>query len=103
MNGKIIEAKCLREKAEFTIKPNKSGVESGIYKWWASKSEIKAIFDALEINLNDVINGVEKLGKGIGSKRTELNKELLLNYSAIPIDTTKLKGVQTANNVDLKY
>lgn len=60
MNGKIIEAKSLREKAEFTIKPNKSGVESGIYKWWASKSEIKAIFDALEINLNDVINGVEK-------------------------------------------
>ncbi|MBE6154318.1 MAG: DUF3048 domain-containing protein [Firmicutes bacterium] len=50
-----------------------------------------------------LFTSIEKLGKGIGSKRTELNKDLLLNYSATPIDTSKLKGVQTANKVDLKY
>jgi len=50
-----------------------------------------------------LFTSIEKIGKGIGSKRTELKKDLLLDYSAIPIDTTKLKGVQAANKVDLKY
>lgn len=50
-----------------------------------------------------LFTSIEKLNKGLGSKRTERNKDLLLNYSADPIDLTKYEGQTPANNVSIKY
>ena len=50
-----------------------------------------------------LFTSIEKLNKGLGSKRTERNKDLLLNYSADPVDLTKYEGQTTANNVSIKY
>lgn len=50
-----------------------------------------------------LFTSIEKLNKGLGSKRTERNKDLLLNYSADPVDLTKYDGQTTANNVSIKY
>lgn len=46
---------------------------------------------------------IESLNKGIGSKRTETNKDLLLNYNVDSVDYSKLDGVKNANSIDIKY
>ena len=46
-----------------------------------------------------LFTSIQKLDKGLGNKRTETNKDLLFNYSALNIDTSKLNGVVNANNV----
>jgi hypothetical protein len=50
-----------------------------------------------------LFTSIEKLKNGLGSKRTTRNKDLLLNYSAINIDTSNITGKTEANNVSLKY
>lgn len=50
-----------------------------------------------------LFTSIEKLNKGIGSKRTERKNNLLLKYSADPLDLTKYEGQTTANNVSIKY
>ena len=54
MNGKMIEAKKLREYAELTIES-----KPGIYKWWAEKAELKIIFDMLGVPLKDIESGID--------------------------------------------
>jgi hypothetical protein len=46
---------------------------------------------------------IAKLDAGIGSKRTTRNQDLLLNYSADEIDTSKLEGAIKADEVIIKY
>lgn len=55
MNGKMIEAKKLREYAELTIES-----KPGIYKWWAEKAELKIIIDMLCVPLKDIESGIEQ-------------------------------------------
>ncbi len=50
-----------------------------------------------------LFTSIEKLNKGLGSKRTERNSDLLLNYSVDSLDLTKYEGQTTANNVSIKY
>ena len=50
-----------------------------------------------------LFTNIEKLGKGIGSKRTERNKDLLLNYSADPVDLSNIEGTTTANKINIRY
>lgn len=50
------------------------------------------------VNLSEMSKLVDKLGY-----RTETNKDLLLNYSAINIDSSNIEGKMTAMNIDLKY
>ena len=50
-----------------------------------------------------LFTSIEKLNKGIGSKRTERKNNLLLKYSADPLDLTKYEGQTPANNVSIKY
>ena len=50
-----------------------------------------------------LFTSIEKLNKGIGSKRTERKNNLLLTYSADSLDLTKYEGQTTANNVSIKY
>lgn len=63
---------------------------------WRDKSASKTYEFTLFTN-------IEKLGKGIGSKRTERNKDLLLNYSVDNIDLSQMEGAIPANKVDIKY
>ena len=63
---------------------------------WRDKSASKAYEFTLFTN-------IEKLGKGIRSKRTERNKDLLLNYSVDNIDISQMEGAIPANKVDIKY
>jgi len=50
-----------------------------------------------------LFTSIEKLNNGIGKKRVERKKELLLNYSVDNIDLSKMEDAQVANNVDIKY
>ena len=63
---------------------------------WRDKSASKTYEFTLFTN-------IEKLGKGIKSKRTERNKDLLLNYSVDNIDISQMEGAIPANKVDIKY
>ena len=63
---------------------------------WRDKSASKTYEFTLFTN-------IEKLGKGIRSKRTERNKDLLLNYSVDNIDISQMEGAIPANRVDIKY
>ena len=63
---------------------------------WRDKSASKTYEFTLFTN-------IEKLGKGIRSKRTERNKHLLLNYSVDNIDISQMEGAIPANKVDIKY
>mgnify|MGYP004645523903 CR=1 FL=1 len=63
---------------------------------WRDKSASKTYEFTLFTN-------IEKLGKGIGSKRTERNKDLLLNYSVDNIDLSHMEGAIPANKIDVKY
>ena len=63
---------------------------------WRDKSASKTYEFTLFTN-------IEKLGKGIQSKRTERNKDLLLNYSVDNIDISQMEGAIPANKVDIKY
>jgi len=50
-----------------------------------------------------LFTSIEKLGNGLKNKRTEREKDLLLNYSADEIDLSKQSGATEANNVSIKY
>lgn len=50
-----------------------------------------------------LFSSIEKLNKGLGSKRTERNNDLLLNYSADEIDLSQLEGAIPANKLNIKY
>ena len=50
-----------------------------------------------------LFSSIEKLNNGIGSKRTERNKDLLLNYSADEVDLSQLEGAIPANKLNIKY
>ena len=50
-----------------------------------------------------LFTSIELLKNGIGSKRTERNKDLLLNYSAEEIDLSKFDGSISANKVVIPY
>ncbi|MDD4407823.1 MAG: DUF3048 domain-containing protein [Bacilli bacterium] len=50
-----------------------------------------------------LFTSTEKLAKGIGSKRTERKKELLLDYSIEEINLDKYNDAKIANNVDIQY
>ena len=50
-----------------------------------------------------LFTSIELLKNGIGSKRTERNKDLLLNYSADEIDLSKEEEAKTANTVIIPY
>ena len=63
---------------------------------WRDKSASKTYEFTLFTN-------IEKLGKGIRSKRTERKKDLLLNYSVDNIDISQMEGAIPANKVDIKY
>lgn len=63
---------------------------------WRDKSASKTYEFTLFTN-------IEKLGKGIRSKRTERNKDLLLNYSVDNIDIFQMEGAIPANKIDIKY
>ena len=63
---------------------------------WRDKSASKTYEFTLFTN-------IEKLGKGIRSKRAERNKDLLLNYSVDNIDISQMEGAIPANKVDIKY
>lgn len=63
---------------------------------WRDKSASKTYEFTLFTN-------IEKLGKGIRSKRTERNKDLLLNYSVDNIDISQMEGAIPANKTDIKY
>lgn len=63
---------------------------------WRDKSASKTYEFTLFTN-------IEKLDKGIGSKRTERNKDLLLNYSVDNVDLSQMEGAIPANKVDIKY
>lgn len=63
---------------------------------WRDKSASKTYEFTLFTN-------IEKLGKGIRSKRTERNKDLLLHYSVDNIDISQMEGAIPANKVDIKY
>lgn len=63
---------------------------------WRDKSASKTYEFTLFTN-------IEKLGKGIRSKRTERNKDLLLNYSVDNIDISQMEDAVPADKVDIKY
>ncbi len=50
-----------------------------------------------------LFTSIEKIKKGIGSKRTERKNDLLLNYSIDEIDLGKMEGAKEANNIVIKY
>lgn len=55
MNGTLIDAKSLREKAERSLESN-----SGIYKWWAKRTELKTILDVLGVTSKDFEKEMEQ-------------------------------------------
>lgn len=50
-----------------------------------------------------LFTSVEKLKNGIGSRRTERNNNLLLKYSAKPVDLSKKENSSVANEVSIRY
>ena len=50
-----------------------------------------------------LFTSIEKLNNGIGNKRTERNKDLLLNYSADEISLDKMDGAVVANHIVIPY
>ena len=50
-----------------------------------------------------LFTNIEKINKGIGSKRTERNNDLLLNYSIDELDLSTMEGAQEANKILIKY
>lgn len=50
-----------------------------------------------------LFTSTEKLKNGIGNKRIERNKNLLLNYSIEAINFDKYEGALVANNVNIEY
>jgi hypothetical protein len=50
-----------------------------------------------------LFTSIEKLGKGVGSKRTTRNKDLLLNYSIEEIDLSTYEGAIPATKIDIPY
>ncbi len=50
-----------------------------------------------------LFTSTEKLANGLSSKRTERNKDLLLNYSVEEIDLSKISGATPANKVSIDY
>ena len=50
-----------------------------------------------------LFTSIEKLNKGVGSKRTERKNNLLLNYSIDDLDLNNIEGAKEANNVSIKY
>lgn len=50
-----------------------------------------------------LFSSIEKLNNGIGSKRTERNKELLLNYSADELDFSTIENTKVANTININY
>lgn len=50
-----------------------------------------------------LFTNIEKLNSGLGNKRQERNKDLLLNYSVDEIDMANTPNAQTANNISIKY
>lgn len=50
-----------------------------------------------------LFSSIEKLNNGIGSKRTERNKDLPLNYSADELDLSSNENIKVANTVNIKY
>jgi len=50
-----------------------------------------------------LFTSIEKLKNGIGGKRTERNKELLLKYSIDSLDLSSVENSQIANEVSINY
>lgn len=50
-----------------------------------------------------LFTSTEKLSNGLSNKRTEREKDLLLEYSADEVNLTEYSDVKTANNVNIKY
>ena len=50
-----------------------------------------------------LFTSIEKLKNGINNRRTERKNDYLLNYSADPVDLSKLEGNQVANSVRITY
>lgn len=50
-----------------------------------------------------LFTSIEKLNNGISNKRTEREKDLLLNYSVDEIDLSKNTNAEVANNIEIKY
>ena len=50
-----------------------------------------------------LFTSIAKLNNGIGKKRTERNKDLLLDYSVDSLDLAKMANAKEANNVSIKY
>ena len=50
-----------------------------------------------------LFTSIAKLKNGIGKKRTERNKDLLLNYSVDSIDMASIPNAKAANNVKIVY
>ena len=50
-----------------------------------------------------LFSSIEKLNNGIGSKRTERNKDLLLNYSADELDFSTIENTKVANTININY
>ena len=50
-----------------------------------------------------LFTSIEKLNKGVGSKRTERKNDLLLNYSIDELDLSNMEGLKEANNVSIRY
>ena len=63
---------------------------------WRDKSVSKTYEYTLFTN-------IEKLGKGIGSKRTERKNDLLFNYSVDELDLSTMTGAEVANKVLIPY
>lgn len=69
---------------------------------WRDKTLKKTSGKSMDYE-HTLFTSIEKLNKGIGSKRTERNKELLLTYSAEPLDLKSREGAKDANNILIKY
>lgn len=50
-----------------------------------------------------LFTSIEKLGKGVGSKRTTRNKELLFNYSIDELNLNSKEGAIPASNITVVY
>ena len=50
-----------------------------------------------------LFTSIAKLKNGIGNKRTERNKDLLLDYSVDPLDLASMANAKEANEVSIKY
>lgn len=50
-----------------------------------------------------LFTSIEKLGNGIGKKRTERNNDLLLTYSAESLDLASIEGATAVNEIGIRY